>query len=129
MDNRLSQSERTGEKEDTSFGPMVTIITPVLNCVKYLEMCIESALNQGYPHVEHVFIDGVLTDGTVDVLSSYSAKYFDSVRFISVNSATPSMIPLRLLDTTKAEKALGFKAVTGLRDKIRETIEWYGNDR
>ena len=30
MDNRRTQSERTGKKEDTSFSPMVTIITPEL---------------------------------------------------------------------------------------------------
>jgi GDP-L-fucose synthase len=41
------------------------------------------------------------------------------------NSSKPSMIPIRLLDTSKAKKLLGFKATTGLRDGIRKTIEWY----
>jgi nucleoside-diphosphate-sugar epimerase len=35
------------------------------------------------------------------------------------------MIPIRLIDTTKAEKLLGFKAKTGLTDGIMKTIEWY----
>jgi GDP-L-fucose synthase len=41
------------------------------------------------------------------------------------NSSKPSMIPIRLIDTTKAETILGFKARTGLREGIKKTIEWY----
>lgn len=37
----------------------------------------------------------------------------------------PSMIPIRLIDTKKAEEVLGFKAITDLREGIRKTIEWY----
>jgi GDP-L-fucose synthase len=44
---------------------------------------------------------------------------------VTYNSSKPSMIPIRLIDTTKAEKVLGFKATTGLREGIRKTIEWY----
>jgi glycosyltransferase involved in cell wall biosynthesis len=68
---------------ETKFSPMATIITPVLNFIQYLEPCIESILNQSYPYIEHIFIDGASTDGTVDVLSSYSTKYPDRVKFIS----------------------------------------------
>lgn len=44
---------------------------------------------------------------------------------IQYDSSKPSMIPIRLIDTAKAEKVLGFKARTGLREGIRRTIEWY----
>lgn len=71
------------KREDRAYNPLVSIITPVLNGVKYLEACIESVLSQSYPHVEHVIVDGGSTDGTVDVLSSYGTKYPDRVRFIS----------------------------------------------
>lgn len=77
MDNRLSRGE------DTTYNPLISIITMVLNGVKYLEVCIESVLSQSYPHIEHVFIDGGSTDGTLDVLSSYRARYPDRIRFIS----------------------------------------------
>ena len=83
MDNSQSQREGFNEEEDTTYSPLVSIITPVLNGVKYLETCIESVLTQSYPHIEHIFIDGGSTDGTLDVLSSYSAKYPDRIRFIS----------------------------------------------
>ena len=63
--------------------PLVSVITPVLNGIKYLEECIQSVLNQGYPCIEHVIVDGGSTDGTLDILSSYQAKYPDRIRFIS----------------------------------------------
>lgn len=44
---------------------------------------------------------------------------------IIYKSSKPSMIPIRLIDTTKAEAILGFKAKTGLREGIRKTIAWY----
>ena len=44
---------------------------------------------------------------------------------IEFNPSKPSMIPVRLIDTTKAENVLGFKAKTGLKEGIRKTIEWY----
>ena len=44
---------------------------------------------------------------------------------IEFNPSKPSMIPIRLIDTTKAETTLGFKAKIGLREGIRKTIEWY----
>ena len=37
----------------------------------------------------------------------------------------PSMIPVRLIDTAKAERILGFKARTGIREGIRKTLSWY----
>ena len=44
---------------------------------------------------------------------------------IEFDTSKPSMIPIRLLDTAKAESVLGFRAETGLRDGIRKTIDWY----
>ena len=41
------------------------------------------------------------------------------------NSSKPSMIPVRLIDTSKAESLLGFRVKTGLCEGIRKTIEWY----
>ena len=48
---------------------------------------------------------------------------------IKFNTSKPSTIPIMLIDTTKAENILGFKAKTGLREGIRTTIEWYKNWR
>jgi glycosyltransferase involved in cell wall biosynthesis len=65
--------------------PLVSIVTPVYNADKsgYLEMCIESVLHQGYPNIEHVFADGGSSDGTIEKLRAYSAKFPGRIRFIS----------------------------------------------
>lgn len=41
------------------------------------------------------------------------------------NSDKPSMIPLRLIDTAKAERMLGFTAHTSFQEGIAKTIQWY----
>ncbi len=48
---------------------------------------------------------------------------------VKYDPSKPSMIPIRLIDTTKADTILGFKAKTGLREGIRQTIEWYRKTR
>jgi len=35
------------------------------------------------------------------------------------------MIPIRLIDVSRAETLLGFKAETDVRDGIAKTIDWY----
>ncbi len=70
-------------KSDTPNRPTVSIITPVLNGIKYLEACITSVLNQNHPNIEHIFVDGGSTDGTLEMLSNYQVKYPDRIRFIS----------------------------------------------
>lgn len=64
-------------------NPLVSIVTPVLNGAKYLEICIGSVLEQTYPHIEHIFIDGGSKDGTLELLSQYRAKYPDRIKVIS----------------------------------------------
>ncbi len=83
MENKVSQSLSANEKKGTPDNPLVSIITPVLNGIKYLEACIESVLNQSYPYIEHIFVDGGSTDGTVEMLAKYKTKYPDRIRFIS----------------------------------------------
>jgi glycosyltransferase involved in cell wall biosynthesis len=52
--------------------PLISIITPSLNRAQYIREAIQSVLDQNYPHVEHIVIDGVSTDRTMDVLCGYS---------------------------------------------------------
>ena len=49
----------------------ISVITPVLNNVKYIEDAIKSVLIQDYTNFEHVVIDGESTDGTIDILKKY----------------------------------------------------------
>ncbi len=51
--------------------PSISIITPCLNRVGFVGAAIESVLDQDYPKLEHVVVDGGSTDGTLDVLRRY----------------------------------------------------------
>lgn len=61
--------------------PLVTIITPVLNGAKFLDECIQSVLRQTYSRIEHIFVDGGSTDGTLEILSRYQAQYPSRFKF------------------------------------------------
>lgn len=82
-DDKVSQRKGVEERRVITNNPLVSIITPVLNGIKYLEECVQSVLSQSYPHIEQIFIDGGSSDGTLDMLSSYKAKYPDRIRFVS----------------------------------------------
>ena len=44
---------------------------------------------------------------------------------IVYDKSKPTMIPIRLIETAKAERVLGFKAKVDLREGLRRTLEWY----
>ena len=44
---------------------------------------------------------------------------------ITYNTSKPTMIGKRMLDVGKAQKVLGFRATTALRDGIAKTLAWY----
>jgi len=48
---------------------------------------------------------------------------------IEFNPARPTMIPIRLVDLSNAERVLGFRPGTGLREGLRRTIDWYRASR
>jgi glycosyltransferase involved in cell wall biosynthesis len=52
-------------------SPLVSIVTPSLNQGEFIEAAISSVLEQDYPKIEHLVVDGGSTDGTVDILRRY----------------------------------------------------------
>ena len=45
------------------------------------------------------------------------------------NPNQPDGQPRRSLDTARAERLFGFRAVTSFEDGLRSTIEWYRKER
>ncbi|WP_303236319.1 glycosyltransferase family 2 protein [Phocaeicola coprophilus] len=52
----------------------ISIITISYNAFKDIESTILSVINQTYPNIEYIIIDGGSTDGTVDIIKKYESK-------------------------------------------------------
>jgi len=59
--------------------PKLTVITIVYNNVRDIERTINSVLNQTYPKIEYIVIDGKSTDGTLDIIEKYKTKIYKIV--------------------------------------------------
>ncbi|GAB3918641.1 glycosyltransferase family 2 protein [Mucilaginibacter boryungensis] len=55
-------------------APVLSVITIVYNNVKDIERTMLSVINQTHPNIEYIIIDGLSTDGTLDVISKYQDR-------------------------------------------------------
>lgn len=64
--------------------PKISIISPSKNTGRFAKETIESIICQSYPDWEHIVVDGVSTDETMDVIRQYS-----HIRWISEEDSGP----------------------------------------
>jgi glycosyltransferase len=60
----------------------LTLITATYNSARTLEGAMQSVLQQGYPDLEYILVDGGSGDGTVALVERYAAQY-PCIRWVS----------------------------------------------
>ena len=65
------------------FQPKLSVITVVFNNVRDIERTMLSVLNQTYPNIEYLIIDGKSNDGTLEIIK----KYQNRIKLISEKDA------------------------------------------
>ncbi|MCL6751570.1 glycosyltransferase [Nostoc sp. CCCryo 231-06] len=54
--------------------PKITIVTPSYNQAEYLEVCLKSVINQSYPNLEYIVMDGGSNDNSIDIIRKYDSQ-------------------------------------------------------
>ncbi len=54
--------------------PRISVVTPSYNQGQFIEETILSVLNQGYPNLQYIIVDGSSDDGTREVLERYRSR-------------------------------------------------------
>lgn len=66
--------DKVNEVQKDESWPKISIVTPSFNQGQFIEATILSILNQSYPNLEFIIIDGGSTDNTVEIIKKYE-KY------------------------------------------------------
>ena len=65
-------------------GTDISIVIPVRNEEKYIHKCIDSLINQNYPHEKYeiIIVDGMSTDNTRQILKNYQLQYKNLIKLL-----------------------------------------------
>ena len=98
-------------------GPLVSIIIPCYNYEKYIEKCIQSALDQTYEIIEVIVVDNGSTDDSLEKINTFS--HDKRVKIIKLDK--------NLFPGSQTESAfgIGVKKSSGEYISILYADDWY----
>lgn len=109
----------------TEKGPLISIITVVLNGARYLNESMKSVKDLSYKNIEYIIIDGGSSDGTVDIIKQnelfvdYWVSEPDSGVYDAMNKA---------LDVSHGDYILFLGADDCLCDVFHEMVNVFDDD-
>lgn len=111
--------------------PIFSVLIPVYNVEKYLELCFESVLCQSFTDYEIIAVDDGSTDGSGEICGRYAQKYGN---FKAVHKKNEGLISARRRAITEASGEYCVfldsddKLCENCLQKIYESIEQYKPD-
>ena len=55
--------------------PKISIVTPSFNKGEFIDRAIRSVIEQNYPNLEYVIVDGGSVDGTVEIIKKHEPAF------------------------------------------------------
>jgi len=68
------QSSSPDPKPSSSMLPRITVVTPSFNQGQFLEETIRSVVEQDYPNLEYMVVDGGSTDNSLEIIRKYEKR-------------------------------------------------------
>jgi glycosyltransferase len=103
----------------------ISVVTATWNCAKTLPDCLASVARQNYANREHLLVDGVSTDGTLDVINQHidQISAFKSERDKGIYDALNKGIQLATGDVVGFLHADDLYASADVLSKIAKAFE------
>lgn len=79
----ITKAAAVDEAGPIESGPLISVVTPSFNQALFISEAIQSVRSQSYKNHEHLVIDGMSTDGTVNLLRNMTAAEMNQGLFWS----------------------------------------------
>jgi len=83
--------------------PLVSVVMPSLNQAQFIEQSIRSVLEQSYENTELIVVDGLSTDGTIELLVSLQKEFSGRLQWVSQKDTGPAQALNHAISLAKGE--------------------------